>query len=79
MKRVLHILGILSMAFFLGACGKKENIVTETPTISVVHSSYAIDVDSYAALAGSADYVTKPPQSDERLSFVCIAVCASVM
>lgn len=57
MKRVLHILGILSMAFFLGACGKKENIVTETPTISVVHSSYAIDVDSYAALAGSADYV----------------------
>lgn len=57
MKRILHTFGILSIVLFLCACGKEENVETDEPIISVEQASYAIDVDSYAALAGSADYV----------------------
>ena len=61
MKRnKILLLGFVIM-LLLCCCTKKEDVKESTmkePEVSVISGSYAINVHSYAELAGDADYVT---------------------
>lgn len=54
-KNKIVLLGFVTL-LLLCCCTKKEDV--KEPEVSVVCGSYTIDVNSYAELAGDADYVT---------------------
>lgn len=62
MKMKVLCIGIM-IGCILAGCGKQTK--SQEPEISVLEGSYAIDVDSFSELAGSADYVIVGKVTDE--------------